>query len=173
MNTVTVSESFSPLIKVNLMFVDKGKIKGLGANFEIKRDRMSTLSSNVPQIMDLHSSEYNIGATYTLPQVEIKRLKIRGKPLKSDLLSTVTLSFRQSQTILRKAINDDYGTGVQSSQVSSGQNITTIKVSLTYSLTQNINLRIYYDRTINKPVISTSFPTQTTNAGLSLRFVIQ
>jgi cell surface protein SprA len=176
-NTITVSESFSPLIKVNLMFIDKGKIKGLGANFEIKRDKMSTLSSNVPQVMDLHSSEYNIGATYTLPQVEIKRLKIRGKPLKSDLLSTVTLSFRQSQTILRKVITEQGSNGqsvdIQSSQVSSGQNITTIKVSLTYSLTQNINLRIYYDRTINKPVISTSFPTQTTNAGLSLRFVIQ
>jgi len=173
MNTVTVSESFSPLIKVNFMFVDKGKIKGLGANFEIKRDHISTLSSNVPQVMDLHSSEYNIGATYTLPQVEIKRLKIRGKPLKSDLLSTVTLSFRQTQTALRKVISDEQGGDIQASQISAGQNITTIKVSLTYSLTQNVNLRIYYDRTINKPVISTSFPTQTTNAGLSLRFVIQ
>ncbi|HXU27399.1 MAG TPA: cell surface protein SprA, partial [Bacteroidia bacterium] len=174
MNTVSVSESFSPLIKVNFMFVDKGKIKGLGANFEIKRDRMSTLSSNVPQVMDMHSSEYNIGATYTLPQVEIKRLKIRGKPLKSDLLSTVTLSFRQTQTALRKVVaTDNTGGEIQASQISTGQNITTIKVSLTYSLTQNVNLRIYYDRTINKPVISTSFPTQTTNAGLSLRFVIQ
>jgi len=174
MNTITVSESFSPLIKVNFMFVDKGKIKGLGANFEIKRDRISTLSSNVPQVMDLHSSEYNIGATYTLPQVEIKRLKIRGKPLKSDLLSTVTLSFRQTQTALRKGVVEPgQDVPVQVSQISAGQNITTIKVSLTYSLTQNVNVRIYYDRTINKPVISTSFPTQTTNAGVSLRFVIQ
>jgi len=173
MNTITVSESFSPLIKVNFMFVDKGKIKGLGANFEIKRDHISTLSSNVPQVMDLHSSEYNIGATYTLPQVEIKRLKIRGKPLKSDLLSTVTLSFRETQTALRKVTTVENVGDVQTSQISAGQNITTIKVSLTYSLTQNVNLRIYYDRTINKPVISTSFPTQTTNAGLSLRFVIQ
>ncbi|MFI5140870.1 MAG: cell surface protein SprA [Bacteroidia bacterium] len=173
MNTITVSESFSPLIKVNFMFVDKGKIKGLGANFEIKRDHISTLSSNVPQVMDLHSSEYNIGATYTLPQVEIKRIKIRGKPLKSDLLSTATLSFRQTQTALRKIITDEHGGDIQASQISAGQNIITIKVSLTYSLTQNVNLRIYYDRTINKPVISTSFPTQTTNAGVSLRFVIQ
>ena len=122
----------------------------------------------------MHSSEYNIGATYTLPQVEIKRLKIRGKPLKSDLLSTVTLSFRQTQTTLRKGIVEQgQDVPIQVSQVSTGQNITTIKVSLTYSLTQNVNLRLYYDRTINKPVISTSFPTQTTNAGVSLRFVIQ
>ena len=177
-NSVNISESFSPLIKVNVMFIDKGKMKGLGANFEVKRDRSVTLGSNIPQIMELHSSEYNIGANYTVPQLELKRIKIRGKPLKSDLLSTVTLSFRESQTILRRVIDSDPGTGglpsgSQSNQVSSGQNIITIKVSLTYSLTQNINLRIYYDRTINKPVISTSFPTQTTNAGVSLRFVIQ
>ena len=173
-NTVNISESFSPLIKVNLMFIDKGKMKGLGANFEIKRDRSVTLSSNVPQVMELHSSEYNIGANYTLPQVEIKRIKIRGKPLKSDLLSTVTLSFRESQSVLRRVVTDSQNpNGYQSNQVSSGQNIITLKVSLTYSLTQNINLRIYYDRTINKPVISTSFPTQTTNAGVSIRFVIQ
>ncbi|MEO8760419.1 MAG: cell surface protein SprA, partial [Bacteroidia bacterium] len=180
-NSVSISESFSPLIKVNVMFIDKGKMKGLGANFEIKRDRSVTLASNVPQIMELHSSEYNFGANYTVPQLEIKRIKIRGKALKSDLLSTVTLSFRESQTILRRAI-DNVATNpngtttivpTQSNQVSSGQNIITLKVSLTYSLTQNINLRIYYDRTINKPVISTSFPTQTTNAGISIRFVIQ
>ncbi len=176
-NTVNISESFSPLIKVNFMFIDKGKMKGLGANFEIKRDRSATLSSNIPQVMELKSHEYNIGANYTLPQLEIKRIKIRGKPLKSDLLSTVTLSFRQSQSILRRVITEPTSTGgtsdSQSSQVSNGQNIITLKVSLTYSLTQNINLRVYYDRTINKPVISTSFPTQTTNAGVSVRFVIQ
>ncbi len=174
MNTVSISESFSPLIKANFMFKDKGKIKGLGANFEIKKDRSISLSSNVPQIMEMHGQEYNIGTTYTYPGIEFKRIKIRGKPLKSDLLSSITLSFRNTQTLLRHVVttpDDAVGTG--SSNVSNGQNIITIKTSFTYSISQNINLRIYYDRTINKPVISTSFPTQTTNAGISIRFVIQ
>ena len=174
MNTVSISESFSPLIKANFMFKDKGKIKGLGANFEIKKDRSISLSSNVPQIMEMHGQEYNIGSTYTYPGIEFKRIKIKGKPLKSDLLSTITLSFRNTQTLLRHVVttaDDAIGTG--SSNVTNGQNIITIKTSFTYSITHNINLRIYYDRTINKPVISTSFPTQTTNAGFSIRFVIQ
>ena len=180
MNTVTISESFSPLIKVNFMLVDKGKIKGLGANFEVKRDRSISLSSNIPQVMEMYSNEYNFGTTYTYPQIEIKKIKIRGKPLKSDLLSTVTLSFRKTQTLLHTALPptaDASGTtsdnNLQSTSITGGQNIITIKTSFTYSISQNINLRIYYDRTINKPVISTSFPTQTTNAGISIRFVIQ
>ncbi|MBS1647227.1 MAG: cell surface protein SprA [Bacteroidetes bacterium] len=180
-NTVNISESFSPLIKVNMMLVDKGKMKGLGANFEIKRDRMMSLSSNVPQIMEMNSNEYNIGVNYTLPQLEIKKIKIRGKSLKSDLLATVTLSLRKTQSILRQAVdiykeNTDHSFTdkfAQLNQVSNGQNITTIKISLSYALTPTINLRFYYDRTINNPVISTSFPTQITNAGFSLRFVIQ
>jgi cell surface protein SprA len=174
MNTVSISESFAPLIKASFMFKDKGKIKGLGANFEIKKDRSVSLSSNVPQISEMHGQEYDIGATYTYPNIELKRIKVQGKPLKSDLLATVTLAFRQTQTILRSVTttpDDAVGTGT--SNVTGGQNIITIKTSFTYSITKNVNLRLYYDRTINKPVISTSFPTQTTNAGVSIRFIIQ
>lgn len=172
-NTVSITESFSPLVKFNMNFVDKGKFKGLGANVELKRDRTMTLSSNVPQVMEMKGNELNIGSTYTYPNLEIKRIKIQGKPLKSDLQMNVTLSIRQNQTVLHKINTDAAGGEFQYSQPTNGQNIISIKTSFTYTLSQNINIRIFYDRTINKPVISTSFPTQTTNAGVSLRFVIQ
>lgn len=173
-NTVSITESFSPLIKVNMNFVDKGKFKGLGANVELKRDRTITLSSNVPQVMEMKGNELNIGTNYTYPNLQINRIKIQGKPLKSDLQLSITLSIRQNQTSLHK-INVDPLTGgeYQYSQPTNGQNVIAIKSSLTYTLSQNINIRVFYDRTINKPVISNSFPTQTTNAGVSLRFVIQ
>jgi cell surface protein SprA len=173
-NTVSITESFSPLVKFNMNFVDKGKLKGLGANVELKRDRTTTLSSNVPQVMEMKGNELNIGSSYTFPNLEIKRIKIQGKSLKSDLQMNVTLSIRQNQTTLHK-INIDPNTlgEYQYSQPTNGQNVIAIKTSFTYTLSQNINIRMFYDRTINKPVISTSFPTQTTNAGISLRFVIQ
>ncbi len=173
-NSVSITESFSPLIKLNMNFVDKGKLKGLGANVELKRDRTTTLSSNVPQVMEMKGNELNIGSSYTFPNLEIKRIKIQGKALKSDLTFNVSLSIRQNQTTLHK-INIDPNTlgEYQYSQPTNGQNVIAIKTSFTYTISQNINIRMFYDRTINKPVISTSFPTQTTNAGVSLRFVIQ
>jgi cell surface protein SprA len=173
MNTVSINESFSPLVKFNMNFVDKGKFKGLGANVEVKRDRTITLSSNVPQVMEMRGSEWNIGSSYTYPNLEIKRIKIQGKPLKSDLQMNVTLSIRHNETTLHKINTTATGGEYQYSQPTNGQNVIAIKTSFTYTLSQNINLRLFYDRTINRPVISTSFPTQTTNAGVSLRFVIQ
>jgi len=173
LNTVSITESFSPLIKFNMNFVDKGKLKGLGANVELKRDRTITLSSNVPQVMEMKGNELNIGSSYTFPNLEIKRIKIQGKPLKSDLQMNVTLSIRKNETTLHKINTTATGGEYQYSQPTNGQNVIAIKTSFTYTLSQNINIRIFYDRTINKPVISTSFPTQTTNAGVSLRFVIQ
>ncbi len=174
LNTVSITESFSPLVKLNMNFVDKGKLKGLGANVELKRDRTITLSSNVPQVMEMKGNELNIGSSYTFPNLEIKKLKIQGKPLKSDLQMNVTFSMRRNETALHKINVDPITKGeYQYSQPTNGQNVIAIKTSFTYTLSQNINIRIFYDRTINKPVISTSFPTQTTNAGVSLRFVIQ
>jgi cell surface protein SprA len=173
-NTVSISEQFAPLVKVNMLFVDKGKFKGLGANFELKRDRTTTLSANIPQVMELKGNEMNIGSTYTFPNLIINKIKIQGKPLKSDLQMNLTFSIRQNVTTLHKInIDPSSNTEYQFSQLTNGTNIISIKTSFTYTLTQNINLRFFYDRTINKPVISTSFPTQTTNAGVSLRFVIQ
>jgi cell surface protein SprA len=172
-NTVSLTEQFAPLVKFNMSFVDKGKLKGLGANFEIKRDRTTTLSANIPQVMEMRGNEMNIGSTYTFPNLMINRIKIQGKPLKSDLQMNLTFSIRQSQTTIHKINEDLTGHEYQFSQLTNGTNIISIKTSFTYVLSQNINLRFFYDRTINKPVISTSFPTQTTNCGVSLRFVIQ
>ncbi len=173
-NTVSISEQFAPLVKFNLNFVDKGRLKGLGANVELKRDRTTSLSANLPQVTEMRGNELNIGTTYTFPNLEIKRLKIQGKPLKSDLQINITFSVRQNQTTLRR-INIDPSTDqeYQYAQLTNGSNIIAIKTSFTYTISQNINLRFFYDRTINRPVISTSFPTQTTNCGVSLRFVIQ
>jgi len=172
-NTVSLTEQFAPLVKFNMSFVDKGKLKGLGANVELKRDRTTTLSANIPQVMEMRGNELNIGTTYTFPNLMINRIKIQNKPLKSDLQMNLTFSIRQNQTTIHKINTDISGTEYQFSQLTNGTNIISIKTSFTYVISQNINLRFFYDRTINRPVISTSFPTQTTNAGVSLRFVIQ
>ena len=173
MNSITISEQFSPLIKFNMTFVDKGKFKGLGANIEWRKDKTTTLSANIPQVTEIHSNEINVGANYTYPNLIINRFKIQGKPLKSDLQVSLTFSARQNNMAIHKINTDETGSEYQFSQLVNGSNIYSIKSSITYVLTKNINLRLFYDRTINTPVISTSFPTQTTNAGVSLRFVIQ
>jgi cell surface protein SprA len=161
-NTVTISEQFAPLIKVDLQFVEKGIIKGLMANVEYKKDRNIGLNPNIPQVTETKGSEWVFGFGYRYPDLELKRLKIKGKTLKSDVNFKVDLSIRKNVTVLRRVI-DGYN------QLTGGSNVITLKTSIDYVISQNINLRIFYDRIINRPVISTSFPTSNTNTGVSLR----
>jgi len=171
-NTVTIQESFAPLIKVDVTFNEKKKKKADGtsassgaitANFEIRKDRTVSLNANIPQITETRGQEYVIGAGYRYPKLKIKKFKIKGKPLESDLNCKMDLSFRNNVTTQRRVVD-----GI--STPSQGQNIITLKTSVDYALSQNINLRLYFDKIINTPVVSTSFPTANTNAGFSLRF---
>jgi cell surface protein SprA len=58
------------------------------------------------------------------------------------------------------------------SQSTGGTNVISIKVSADYIINERINIKAFYDRIINKPVISSSFPTTNTNAGISLRLTL-
>jgi cell surface protein SprA len=90
------------------------------------------------------------------------KLQIKGKPIKSDLNLKCDLSFRKNVTTMRRIAEEV-------STPTGGTNIISIKVSADYVISERISIRLFYDRIINKPVISTSFPTTNTNAGLSLR----
>jgi cell surface protein SprA len=49
--------------------------------------------------------------------------------------------------------------------VTAGQNIISIKTSADYVINQRLNIRAFYERVVNTPVISTSFPSANTNIG--------
>jgi cell surface protein SprA len=48
----------------------------------------------------------------------------------------------------------------------------SIKTSADYQLNSRFMVRLFFDRMINRPAISSQFPTSNTNAGLSLRFTL-
>lgn len=156
----TISEAFSPLIKIDMKF----NKPGWQGNFEIKKDKTENLNITGPQIIETKGQEYIFGIGYRYPGLTIKKIKIKGQPLKSDLNLKVDLSFRRNLTTIRRMLPDPISTPT------SGQNIITLKSSLDYQLTQNVTIRFFYDWIRNKPQTSASFPTANTNAGFSLRF---
>ncbi len=158
----TITESFSPLIKFDLKF----NKPGLLGNFEIRKDKTVNLNITGPQIMETKGQEYIIGVGYRYPKLKINALRIKGLPLESDLNFKLDLSFRKNLTVARRIVE-----GI--STPTGGQNIITLKTSLDYQLTPNINLRLFYDWIRTKPQTSQSFPTANTNAGFSLRFNLQ
>ena len=57
------------------------------------------------------------------------------------------------------------------SVVSRGQKVIRISPTVDYSVTQKLTLHFFFDRSQTVPYVSNSYPTTTTRAGLTLRFI--
>ena len=159
--TVTISEQWSPFIKMDMTLNNS-----IILNFEYKKDRTLSLGLTGGTITEIVGREIIGGTGYRIKDVKLgNSFQIKGKPIKSDLNLKVDLSFRKNQTIIRQIVQEV-------SQATGGTNIISLKVSADYVINERINIRAFYDRIINKPVISTSFPTTNTNAGISLRLTL-
>ena len=158
-STVTISEVMRPFINFDATLQNS-----LLAKFEYNRDRNLSLSLTNNQITEVRGKEFVIGSGYRFKDVKFP-FEIGGKAPKSDLNLRVDLSWRQNNTVIRK-IEQEQNT------VTAGQDIISIKTSADYVIDQKLNVRAFYERVINKPVISTTFPSANTNLGISLRFTL-
>ncbi len=160
-NTITISEQFSPLFSLDFNFVNS-----LLAKLEVKTSRMMSFNLANNQLTEVTSEEYIIGAGYTFRNVKFPfKLGKKAKRIMSDLVLRIDFSLRDTRTTIRRMEEDV-------DQPTSGQNLISIKLNADYVISQRINLRFYYDAAINKPVVSSSFPTQNHAAGISLRFTL-
>ncbi len=158
---VTINEQFSPLFKVDVMWKNS-----LITKVEIKKSRILALSLANNQLTETSSNEYVIGTGYRIQDVEFKfRSAGRGKKLSSDLDLKLDLNIRNNKTVIRKVIEDQ-------EQITMGQRIISLKFSADYVLNQRLNVKVFYDRVVTNPFISTTFPGAITNAGFSLRFTL-
>jgi cell surface protein SprA len=156
-NAITISEQLSPLIRIDMTWQNS-----LITNFEINKNRVLAFSTTNFQLTENRSDEIVLGLGYRFPDVEIK---LAGKKRKSDLNVRFDLSIRDTEVIARRM---EEGTN----QITSGQNLISIKTAVDYVISDRLNIRAFYDHQINKPKVSISFPTSNINTGVSLRFTL-
>lgn len=161
-NSITISESFSPLIKFDLQFVKQG----WSANVETRRDKTTSLNVTGFQVIETKGQEYIIGLGYMYPKLKFKNIKIQGKVLESNLLLKLDLSYRRNMSVIRDVT-------LGSSIPTGGTDIITMRSSADYQLTPNINLRLFYDWIRTRPKTSASFPTSSATGGFSIRINFQ
>lgn len=165
--SVQISEQFSPLISVDVVWAGK---RNFSTKFEFKKDRTLSLSLANTQLTEVSGKEYVFGMGYRIPQLELKFFKkfMGGKIKipKSDLNIRADVSFRNNQTVIRKSVEEI-------NVLTAGQNILSIKTSADYQMTDKLIVRFFCDRVMTNPLVSSSFKTANTNAGLSLRFLLQ
>lgn len=158
-NTVSISEQLSPLLKLDVTWKNS-----LLTNLEVKTDRTLSLSFSNNQVTEVNGKEYIIGSGYRLREIPLP-FKIGKKKIKSDLNIKADISFRNNKTVIRRIVE-------QTNQATSGQNTIAIKTSADYVISERLNVRLFWDKNINNPLISTSYPTSNANAGLSIRFTL-
>ncbi|MDA9663588.1 cell surface protein SprA, partial [bacterium] len=158
---VTINEQFSPLIKLDMTWKNS-----LITKLEIKRNRILNLSLSNNQLTEINGSEYVIGTGYRIKDLEFKfKSGGRKKKISSDLDLKMDVNIRNNKTIIRKIIEDK-------EQITMGQQTISLKFSADYVVNSRLNLKMFYDKVITNPFISTTYPGAITNAGFSLRFTL-
>ena len=186
-STVSINESFSPLLGVDMTFNNN-----LTCKLEYKTIRTLNLSMTSVQINESSSHDWVVGMGYTVSNFNLfgsrNHRKIKSSAKKggadnqdqkkatatqsrnrsngynSDLKLRLDLSYRKQASISR-----DIAT--MTSSASNGNTAFKLSFSADYSLSRLLTMSFYYDRQTNTPLLtSSSYPTTTRDFGLSLKF---
>jgi cell surface protein SprA len=159
-NTVSISEQFSPLINIDITWINDFETRA-----ELKSSRNLALSFANNQLTEVLSNEMVFGLGYRFTRMDlIIKTKKSQQAYSNDLNVRADLSFRKNKTILRKIVE-----GVD--DLTAGQDAITLKTTADYMLSDRFQLRLYFDRILNKPKVG-SFNTSNTNFGVSFRFTL-
>jgi cell surface protein SprA len=164
-NQVSIVEQFNPLITFDMTWHNS-----LMTKFEIKKARNLSLSFVNNQLTEVTTNEYVIGLGYRIRDVQFAVRSTGGgtgarQNVKSDLNLRTDFSIRQNKTILRR-LDEDIN------QVSTGQQVVSINFSADYTVNQRLNLRLFFDKVINSPYVSSQYRNSTTNGGITMRFTL-
>jgi len=176
-STVSINESFSPLIGVDMTFQND-----ITAKVEMRRTRVLTLSMTSQQLTETCSNDFVIGLGYKIADLNLFAPKktVRSKGKRSGDKKTTTnasgfantLNLRLDFTFRNQAsLNRDILT--QLSQATSGNKAVQVSFSADYALSKLLTLTAYYDRQMNKPLLtSSSYPVTTQDFGVSIKFIL-
>ncbi|MBG65192.1 MAG: cell surface protein SprA [Flavobacteriales bacterium] len=158
---VTINEQFSPLFKLDMAWKNS-----LLTKLEIKRTRTLALSLTNNQLTETGSKEYVFGLGYRIKDLSFRFFSGgKGKKMTSDLDLRLDFNIMNNKTVIRKIIEDI-------EQITMGQQVIKINFAADYVVNQRLNVKVFYDKVITNPFISTTFPGAITNAGFSLRFTL-
>ncbi|MCK4288678.1 MAG: hypothetical protein KAW86_05710, partial [Bacteroidales bacterium] len=160
----TIIEQFSPLLGIDMQWKNS-----MSTRIEIKKSRNLSISFINNQLTEVVSDELIVGLGYKFKDVSFSIKSIGGggrkKRLKSDLDIKADFSIRSNKTIIRRIDENN-------NQVSAGQKIISINTSIDYVINQKFNIRLFFDKIINNPFVSSQYRNSTTNGGISLRFTL-
>jgi cell surface protein SprA len=158
MDQVIIQERYAPLIGINIR--TKSRIT---ASLDYKKERNLGLNISNSQITELSSNDLAVAFGFTKANMKLP-FKVDGAvvTLKNDLTFKFNFTLRDTKTIQRKI--DEIHT------VTAGNVNFQLRPQLGYVLNERLNLNLYFERNINTPRVTSSFPRSTTQFGVQVRF---
>ena len=185
-STVSINESFSPLLGVDVTLQNNMTLK-----MEYKTSRVLNLSMTSVQINESKSKDWVFGIGYKLQDFKLfgNNTSRKIKKAQSGKGKNQNNQQQQSQqnTRSRSGVNQDLNLRLdislrkqaaitrdiasRVSSASSGNTAFQLKFAADYTLSRFLTLTAYYDRQTNTPLLSSSsYPTTTQDFGLSMKF---
>jgi cell surface protein SprA len=155
---VMISEQFMPLIGINIR--TKGKMT-LRLEYKTKRDVALNISN--AQITEMNDKNVTFEIGYTKAGMKLP-FKSQGRRivLKNDFTFRMNVGVTDSKTIQRKV--DEVNT------ITNGNINIQLRPNINYTVSQKLSLQLYFERTINDPVVSNSYRRATSKFGIQVRF---
>lgn len=177
-STVSINESFSPLIGLDLTFQNN-----LSTKLELRKTRVLNLSMAANQIVETTSNDIVIGAGYKIVNFKLfggsgssssKRSKSnnsgqnnqrrKSNAVSTDLNLRADFSLREQNALCRDI-------QAMSTQATSGNKAIKLSLSADYTFNRLLTLNAYYDMQRNIPLVSSSaYPVTNIDFGVSLKF---
>ncbi|MFS4466925.1 cell surface protein SprA [Maribacter sp. 2210JD10-5] len=159
LNNVVLTDQFNPLIRMD--FEMKNSVSVLA---EVRRDRTLSLSFDNNLMTEINGKEYTVGLGYRIKDVKfVTNIGGNKTRLKGDLNLKADVTLRDNLTIIRNL-------DIDNNQITSGQNLLSIKFTADYALSKQLNALFFYDHSFSQFAVSTAFPQTTINAGFTLRY---
>ena len=156
-NQVRITERFSPLIGINVRTKNN-----LNARIDYKKDRNIMLNLSNAQVSEMINSDFSIDFGYSKEKLRLP-FKYMGNTIILDNEIEFRLNFviRNTKAVQRKIDKE--------STVTNGNYNFQLRPNINYTVNNRVNLIIYYDRVVNKPIVSNSFPRYSSSFGARLR----
>lgn len=155
---VLISEQFAPLIGINVRTKSR-----LTARAEYKTKRDLALNISNAQVTELNSKDVTCEIGFTKNNMKLP-FKSQGRTivLKNDVTFRMNFSISNNQTIQRKV--DDINT------ITNGNINFQLRPNISYVVNQKLTVQGYFERTVNEPLVTNSYPRSTTRFGIQVRF---
>ncbi|MEP0214768.1 MAG: cell surface protein SprA [Cellulophaga sp.] len=159
MANVVLTDQFNPLVRLDFEMKNSMSIVA-----ELQTMRALTMSFDNNLLTELDSKDYTVGLGYRFKDVNFVT-NIGGDKMrfKGDLNLKLDATLKDNITIIRNL-------ELNNNQITSGQNVFSLKFGADYALSKSLEVAFFYDHSFSKFAVSTAFPQTTINTGFTFKY---